>query len=702
MRLSEGSYPYSCHSLGKQILKYKAATEEKGEGVAHPPLPPSGGQGDLTLTIPESLLTWKGDRTPGTQMLVFKATCVQRQPKKKPLHLYNFASRRKNAVVQVNRLNIGQSMGKPKVVSSQGVGGDSSRLEQHSGVGVGATSLGQSVGAAGEASCGGQEQVRNSTQTPRCQGAGNCEEAVGRGAASMEQSLVCDVGCSAHDKNVGAGGGEGAGGERGGDGKGKTSLSKHGLLQKKSKSKLKRAKMDASVMTEISYGTEIIPDMGGISHNPFIPNGAGDHSAKANQSAGTFSALSDPTFSPPTAKKGFVHRCTSPKIRFVNGSNGLLNGYAIPEVAAALKARRGHQTTVAKSVEPPRASPVKRCTASPIHKPLIQKKSVIRKRIVKINNRTSNGTGNARFKQKIKIPAGSGKTGMRSFLVSYPRLHYDRQPSVAADRSAHAGSSPAGRHKRRSQTEMLLDGDKPRGQRLSESGIPVFVAEDISNRSSSGSASGAGSHALWLESSTRKITPVEHFAYSIPSAVLSPTKRTSSSSSATSNEVSRVQSSSPSGNHRKRISEVAGADSPPLLLPPPVKQPKVVPDASSAKESEREKEVGVSKGTGQDGMAGEKCAANMNGFVQPLLPPPVTQLVTTPIRTEATPPISTTTVFSAELVVFDSRGECLVRDGSYSILLQCCTNKNGLGLSTFEPLTWSSVFGSEKTVRYLD
>jgi hypothetical protein len=729
VRLSDGSYPFSSLSLGKQVLKYKAAatvTEEKG-GLPQsslPQNPQNGGQGDLTLTIPESLLTWRGDRSPGTQMLVFKATCAQKQPKKKPLHLYKFASRkgcRKNAVVEVNRLNFGQSLGRPKV-SNQDAGEAPFVGEKPLG--------GTGVEKGPASSCLGTScaQERSSTQTSSCpeigscNGDGNCRTAE---AAKEDQNLMHDVACSAGNKGVGGGGTLG-----GGKGKGK----QHSLLQqKKSKSKLKKVKIDAAVMTEISFGTENIPDM---CHIP-SPSKCIDYKTKANQSTGSFSAPTDPSFSPPIAQKGCVHRCTSPKLQFRNGSfNGVLNGYAVPEVTAALKARRDHRPVIETSPKknketapkgkeetalksdddtatnsqevppkqqetPTQPTPTKRCTASP----KVHKKGVIRKRIVRINNKIPvKGSSSAKFqRRKVKIPAGSGKRGMRSFLVSLPRLHYDsKPPSPAADGNAGAASprsreegktrSTMGTHKRRSQTELLLDGDNPPGQRLSELGIPVFMAEDVSNRSSSSN----GSHALWLESSTRKITPVEHFAYPIPTALLSPTKRNSG-------EVNGARS--PFGNHRKRVSEVLEVDSPPPLLLPPIKQLKVASDTSSANRSGLEKAERSSNGIIQEDKCGEgKCAekcVGMNGSEQPS---PEHKAVTTPLKpavtptkkSEAAPPDSM--AFSAELVVFDSRGECLVQDGSYSLLMQCCSGKDGLGLSTFEPLTWESVFGSGNEV----
>jgi hypothetical protein len=58
-------------------------------------------------------------------------------------------------------------------------------------------------------------------------------------------------------------------------------------------------------------------------------------------------------------------------------------------------------------------------------------------------------------------------------------------------------------------------------------------------------------------------------------------------------------------------------------------------------------------------------------------------------------------VFASELVVFDSRGDCLLQEGEYSILMQRCSKKesarDGPELLTFPPLTWSSVFASGST-----
>ena len=82
---------------------------------------------------------------------------------------------------------------------------------------------------------------------------------------------------------------------------------------------------------------------------------------------------------------------------------------------------------------------------------------------------------------------------------------------------------------------------------------------------------------------------------------------------------------------------------------------------------------------------------------------------TQPARNPAEPASGTAAapegLFCAEMVVFDSRGECLLDKGEYTILMQRCQQKESSGsdqpppLVTFAPLSWSSVFGGEDQVR---
>lgn len=770
MHLSNGSYPYTCLSLGKQFLRYRAASDEDNndDDSDTPSQQQSRSRGedhDLTLTIPESVLTWKGDQSPGTQMLVFRATYVKRpKPKRKPLQLINFVSRkgcRKSVAVEVNRLNlaeIGQNKTRTKQQPQQQFGNGhnknfacegKSMFEENAfsnsvSVGSCVNGLEESdsacvcCGNVGQVTTGSKKGVQGDLQPLGSEVIINCMPEVagrfdgdGRGTNAGSQQTTSSAGaCSVMDTppvasvapGPGAGVGVGAGKRK--------EKSKHVVVQKKSKVKLKRTKTDASVMTEISFGTGNIPDM---YHNPLSPN---DCSTKNNHSS-TF--ISPPQsdhvpyhtqFSQPIAKKGFMHKGTSPKLLFRNGGfNGILNGYALPEVAAALKARSLPQPkTNGKETDQAILDEQGVCS-------LVQKK----KKKNKCEHVSKKHTSKKRKKLKrYKNPIGTGKRGTRSFLVSIPRIHCNGQTCVSgAGMGCHdtdstsplteesrggVGRGKSGTHRRRSEIQLLFDGDKPPGQRLSKTEIPVFTAEDVSVRSSS-SCSITGSNSLWLGSSTRKITPVDHFTYPLPS--LSPTRRApslSSSSSTTGDGNSGTHMSSQTilphagSNHRKRVSSPSSSssssnhnstESASLLVfssdqPPPTKQPKVVSSNSVRMSNGKERvpvmeveDIYESRLDVKLEVMEEKCRVP-NGLVSGAAAAAVTASATAPPHEplmEDNPLGQSTTVFSGELVVFDSRGECLIRDGEYSILMQSCSSKEGLGLSTFEPLTWDTVFG---------
>ena len=796
MQLSEGSHPYSCSSLGKRFLKYKASSashddisdsnggdadgEEDAVSSSQPNSPKESQ--DLTLTIPESVLTWKGDcGPPGTQMLVFRVSYVSRgptnKPKRKPLQLINFVSRKgcrknvKNVAVEVNRLNlaeIGQSKSKAKQQLRVGEPGSSRNdgemfsedaVRNGSGLGgLGGEGGGEMVEATSDLS------ITTSTMAAINDLSTSVEVMVGNGQRQGEGHVA-----AARDKQATPlqGGTEGGGG----GGKGKSSLSKHSLLQKKSRTKLKKSKMDASVMTEISYGTDDIPDLYTTagSHTPLTPP-LNNYVAKGNHSNTYSFPPKDHTQSPPLPKVGFVHKCTSPRHPFRNGTlNGVLNGYALPEVTAALKGRsepcpeKIHEDDDGLFV----ADQLKvGSTRDGFLKTLTKQSSKRRGRRKMMSQRHRN--------PQTAPPVGTGKRGTHSFLVSIPRIYYNnhRRPwsysrnsadsaMQLAEEEARGGKStmaPSTPHRRRSEIQLLFDGDKPPGQRISELDIPVFVAEDISNRSVS--STNTGSNAIWLGSSTRKITPTEHFSYPLHSP--SPTKRQSNGIAAVANAADFCNGFSSAtlspghggsgGNHRKRMSssmDTTSAISPPDSFPPS-KQPKVALGISdfdpqpvtSNKQPAAKSLSSVSmnaKEKGEDclpdphphptaaepvleaemalegeekalegemaALGGEKHGHLSNGLMMLTSFPPRIGAVTKGEGEKEEPSSSasqSSTSFGAELVVFDSRGECLVRDGEYSILMQCYSGKKSRGLSTFEPLTWKTVFGrmEEKEVRF--
>ncbi len=800
VQLSKGSHPYSCSSLGKRLLKYKApashdsstnsnggdpAGEEDTSSSSH--LNTSKESEDLTVTIPESVLTWKGDRgSPGTQMLVFQVSYANRgpvsKPKRKPLQLINFVSQkgcRKNVAVEVNRLNlaeIGQNKSKPKQqqlhAGEPGIArGVSGKWEVSSG-GAGRSGCGLEGGEGGEMAGVSHLSTMATTNSFSANSEVMVESSLRQGEG---HNMVAPRDERATPPQDSAEGGVGGG-------KGKSSLSKHVLLQKKSRTKLKKSKIDASVMTEISYGTEHIPDLYATAaavsnHTPLTPP-RNNYIAKGNHSNTYSSPPKDHGHhSSPLPKAGFVHKCTSPRLPFRNGTlNGVLNGYALPKVAAVLKGQS----------EPcPDKTPRDDEELFSAHQdgcyPSLLKGGINCEGLLKSTLAKQNGKRRGRRKmflqQRSKSPlatppVGTGKRGTRSFLVSIPRVHYhpNHPHSVNSPRRENSAdsamplaeeveeetrggkSSVSTSHKRRSEIQLLFDGDKPPGQRISELEIPVFVAEDISNRSVSSTST--GSNALWLGSSTRKITPTEHFSYPLHS--LSPTKRGSghtngvpTNSAADCNGFSSTLSpghgGGGGGNHRKRTAgstDVNSALSPPDALPPS-KQPKVTTgnaDYDPQLLASGKHPVGKTLGSvsveerGGDCLpphhptaaepvmeaelvqsGGEKHTHLSNSLMMlTSFPPRVKSIVREEGKgggeeegeEERGPRESSvgqsSTSFSAELVVFDSRGECLVRDGEYSILMQCSSGKKGLGLSTFEPLTWKTVFGKgeQKEVRF--
>ena len=283
-------------------------------------------------------------------------------------------------------------------------------------------------------------------------------------------------------------------------------------------------------------------------------------------------------------------------------------------------------------------------------------------------------------------------------------------------------------YKRRSEVQLLLDGDKPPSERISASEVPIFTAEDVSSRNTRNTGRGSGStggqlNKSWLDSSTRKITPVDHFDYAFVSLTEKVTGIVhSSSNSGGGGSASSGVSSSAASSRKRNISDLDGGPATTLssgkgggsgAVPPPTKQAKIVSNgranSSGVNIEENCKLDGVDpssesgaplasptlSSTAQDttadiskaiasygsnssleseslGMAKGSDGVDKNSLFQP------------------------DDVFASELVVFDSRGDCLLQEGEYSIVMQRCSKKDSVGdvpgLLTFPPLTWSSVF----------
>lgn len=238
--------------------------------------------------------------------------------------------------------------------------------------------------------------------------------------------------------------------------------------------------------------------------------------------------------------------------------------------------------------------------------------------------------------------------------------------------------------RKRSEIQLLLDGDKPPGQRISPEEIPVFTAEDPSNRATRYMA--LQSKGCWtqLGTGTRKITPVEPFTYSVSSTLIP-------------NKMSGI---------KRSLSESDAPLSSDISSPPP----------KMARVSETDEQPGESMDETLEEQNSD--IRPMRAFSKSVSPPPSPMPPPPPSpppnfeneldekihdsSEQAPQSIAPEGLFCAEMVVFDSRGECLLDKGEYSILMQKCSQKEAGSepppLVTFSPLSWSSVFGGGEQV----
>ena len=424
-----------------------------------------------------------------------------------------------------------------------------------------------------------------------------------------------------------------------------------GVAQRRAKTKAKKEKKDVGVMTDLSLGTAVIhnlvPSLKRTSVSPLpLQNGKQDQELSL------------------APQKGFSDKCTSPIFPRLVLKNGLgnING---------LCPRNGY----------PDLGEIE-----------------IQAAMSKFPSSTQTIRNSRRAQWESTTEYNDAMYGDEGLIVSIPRsiLVPSRSSSMSSVSSDCLGSSRRGLYRgpRRSEIQLLLDGDKPPGQRISAEEIPVFVAEDVSSRTT------RRSKGPWQQSSTRKITPVEHFNY--PLSPSSPKKSTGDQLHL---------------ENRKRV--LSESDS--LSSPPPSKQPRIeaetLPPLQSLAHTQQLQQM-------QPVPHPAPKLQQQQPLPQPLQPPqppqpPIVPMTTnftssTPESDEKTMRIQTPAVedtslleqsnpdhvlteevFNAELAVFDSRGSCLLNDGEYSILMQQSPKKEGdsPGLLTFAPLKWNSIFG---------
>ena len=773
--------PYSHSSLGKVVLDYCHDSSKSAKKFNFK----TSSSHDLTLSIPESELTWKGgSRTQGTQMLIFRASqSVSVKPgatKKKPPHLLSSSTSlgsnsssasasvkktaRKTVALELQRINPA-NLAK---FQSQTVAPSTTLAQSHDQT-IGGSRPVAAVDLQNGRRCGSAESAENvAVVSQKVNGCGSSSVSNAARSKSLSKQNRSD---NSHKQQV------------------NTSLdddvvmdSDHNLGAARTQA-LHRKKPDTKeigVMTDLC-GIDSVLDLSPVSSKMTNISTANDR-----KSSGNLHLSLGPR---PSTKKGFTDRCTSPgfpsKLQpFKNGGgvNGLtFNGYASPEVLMLRAGPGAYQRKKKKAL-----SLLHRCKDKHLNCLVSSERNGQHRDVL---THKDPETGEIRQFCELQggaaaMCSGGGKRGDVPFTISIPRMILSpnsQQQSdaenmedldagndatgencerLSCDDNARKGqkadslptqqknvTSSSSTYKRRSEIQLLLDGDKPPSERISASEVPIFTAEDLSSRNnrttggggavggatSSGSGGGGGGSGAvvnksWLDSSTRKITPVAHFDHSYFSF---PHKFTGIVSSSSSNSSSNNTGGVNSAAHSRKRS-VSDSDNPiptarspgPVAAPPPPKQQKVNNRSGTVSSSVLEESESCPQGG--DPLLSE----NSNGDA---LPTPALEAAhsvnsNTPLQvasdkpeigddcgsldieslskfgcTNSDPLFQPEDVFASELVVFDSRGDCLLQEGEYSIMMQRCSKKEGVAetnkVLTFPPLTWSSVFGGHTETR---
>lgn len=440
--------------------------------------------------------------------------------------------------------------------------------------------------------------------------------------------------------------------------------------------KTKPETRDACVMTDIQFGTECVSELSPLCQSQIDAISLNDSPAK-----GFSNGRSSHRYLPPIRNRSSSSpcppkqdKCTSPLIPKLALRNGIINrlsmnGGAAPTPQAAPKNTRQRKRTKRKP-PPPRnydnSSSMHHQITLPTEGPLPSEDYLIQ-----IHEKAV---------PPLRKKLGSGKHGSHSFLVSIPRVHCSEKltaTSTSLSKTSSRGHKKFGHrfvgHRRRTEIQLLLDGDKPREERLRVDQVPKFTAEDVTSWSAKSS---------WLGSGTRKIIPVEHLSY--PPLSPSP-KRLSSVGSNSSLNVA---------NHRKR-SHSEDSDNSNIISPklPSQKNLRLTSPSDSLLSRQQAPLL--------DGETDGMITIDQDSTCSEVFSNAAVEHTMGALDTSECLKVVSNDVFCGELVAFDSRGDCLLDDGEYTIIMQKCLEgdeKEASDLLMFEPLTWSSVFSAPEQV----
>ena len=805
--------PYSHSSLGKFVLEYQHDSSTLSSSTStnnnnkkllsckktancsiNSSIGASGSHQDLTLSIPESELTWKGgSRSTGTQMLVFRASqhvagAKNSAGKRARLPSSSKKPGRKTVALELNRINPAKFQS--GVTPAPPFSSSSTNMAAHDQLVAESGSKSKRKGSSSsvENSAGSSARVVHVN--------GHSSAVAGSAKSSSEINWSdCNHGQEEADSSVESGSSSGA------------RCKNSGAARTKGLFKKTTATREIGVMTDLCGIDSVLDFSSSVGSNNSLTNRKGSSNLRLSL---------QPC---PSLKKGYTDRCTSPgfpskRQPFKNGGmNGFtFNGYANPDVLTLRSGPGVYQQNRKK----------KALSLNNMQNHMDHHQQKRAECLVDLERNGGGEKEDAMMTHKDpetgeirphgEFQAVDGGGGELPFKVSIPRtvlnssngdescsdVHVSVVEPTAATRGAPViigggseveetgpttqaltssgvttnkkGSTLSSSsnsvqplqkspsvYKRRSEVQLLLDGDKPPSERISASEVPIFTAEDVSSRNTrttgrgSGSGGGAGGqpYRSWLDSSTRKITPVDHFDYAFVSLTEKVTGIVHSSISSSSgggggggggsaSSSSGGVSSSAAGSRKRNISDSDGGPGTTMLssgkgggsgaVLPPTKQAKISSGSSSGRANSSS--VSIEENCRLDGGGVDLSSDTGAALASPPMPGSTAQDTTTTTTTNTADiskvidsyggstsslesvcsgdggglvdnnsPFRPDDVFASELVVFDSRGDCLLQEGEYSILMQRCSKKDDSssvgdvpGLLTFPPLTWSSVF----------
>ena len=396
---------------------------------------------------------------------------------------------------------------------------------------------------------------------------------------------------------------------------------------------------DACIMTDISYGTQVIVEQVG---------------------AQTSAPPPPPQSCCGPSRKGFSEKCTSPLFKLLPKNGLVKNGVSVVEGNAKMQRN--------------------------LHSGVLPRDNAH-------NKHEANGDTTASEPHlRLLIKEGNGLKEEKPLVIRLPRRFVEASASESSEMDIENDDSDEddgsvewddkrGRLPRRSEVQLLIDGDKPPEARVRASDIPVLLAEDIKNRST-------------RRSTSAKVSS-HHNGGGLQRAAV---------------EASCPATSPRNGSKRSLSSEMD------VFTPPPAKHSRPNSEVRDDPVPPFSQMDAVDCGTHEEDFV--DCLEEPMVELQSGTPQPQTsQSRTLPLHTSqsGTPqpqtsqsgtPRSQTSqdVYVAELAMFDSRGLCLLEDGEYDLLMQRCLegrDEEPSRLFTFAPLSWDTVFGGCTKVQIL-